>query len=489
MHRVPRGALIVVGAVMVFRLIVAARIPLTEDESYYWSWSRHLAFGYLDHPPMVAWLIALTSPLGRSPLLVRLPFILCEAVAALALGRTAAAISGNARAETATVVLFSFIAQPRFAIGEALPDGPYLAGWALSLFFMVRAANQPSFARMVPLGIALGATLLSRFFGWALVGGITMWALFPVRTLLWRRGLWIALGIAVALVAPLFWWNATHAWMNVIFTFQGRHDMRVFSIDRFTSASTIRAVVFGLLVWIVAYVTAIRPRYPLLAWTALPLATLLMLLSFFETTESYWLLGPVASLCVGIGIAYAGASIAWQRLIAATWLTAGAYTMVAVAFIALPEGAQTALLRASDGRLKAPFYSGTFTYASLAEDLGSTSRHDRVEILTDQFEIASELLYHGVQARIVEPAPQVPQWESWYLDGAPAGSAVFVGFVPIAQDPQLLLRAHEACNSLAKGPTLSYRFAQTQAETFYTQRCSLRADAAYALFREDAPAR
>ena len=27
---------------------------LFEDEAYYWVWSKNLAFGYFDHPPMVA---------------------------------------------------------------------------------------------------------------------------------------------------------------------------------------------------------------------------------------------------------------------------------------------------------------------------------------------------------------------------------------------------------------------------------------------------
>jgi 4-amino-4-deoxy-L-arabinose transferase-like glycosyltransferase len=30
---------------------------LTADEAYYWMWSKHLAFGYYDHPPMVALVI------------------------------------------------------------------------------------------------------------------------------------------------------------------------------------------------------------------------------------------------------------------------------------------------------------------------------------------------------------------------------------------------------------------------------------------------
>ncbi len=40
-----------------FRLWYISFRQLVEDEAVYWSWSRHLAGGYLDHPPMVAYLI------------------------------------------------------------------------------------------------------------------------------------------------------------------------------------------------------------------------------------------------------------------------------------------------------------------------------------------------------------------------------------------------------------------------------------------------
>jgi len=48
-------------AVVVFasalRLIYGAQVELMPEETYYWNYSRHLDIGYLDHPPMVGWLI------------------------------------------------------------------------------------------------------------------------------------------------------------------------------------------------------------------------------------------------------------------------------------------------------------------------------------------------------------------------------------------------------------------------------------------------
>src|SRR5665213_1050815 len=63
-------ALLVLIAV---RLLAAALIPLSPDETYYLSWSRFPAWSYYDHPPMIAWWIwAGTHLLGDTPLGVRL---------------------------------------------------------------------------------------------------------------------------------------------------------------------------------------------------------------------------------------------------------------------------------------------------------------------------------------------------------------------------------------------------------------------------------
>ena len=52
-----RDTAITVLALVALRLVSATWTPLTFDEAYYWMWSKHLAFGYYDHPPAVAYVI------------------------------------------------------------------------------------------------------------------------------------------------------------------------------------------------------------------------------------------------------------------------------------------------------------------------------------------------------------------------------------------------------------------------------------------------
>ena len=60
------AASVLLALVFLVRIVAAATTPLTEDEAYYRLWSQHLAFGYYDHPPMIAWWIWLGRHLAGS---------------------------------------------------------------------------------------------------------------------------------------------------------------------------------------------------------------------------------------------------------------------------------------------------------------------------------------------------------------------------------------------------------------------------------------
>jgi 4-amino-4-deoxy-L-arabinose transferase-like glycosyltransferase len=70
-----RAAAILVALTLV-RLIALrlSNVDLFFDESQYWSWSRHLAFGYFSKPPLLAWLIAAAELVcGSAEACVRAP--------------------------------------------------------------------------------------------------------------------------------------------------------------------------------------------------------------------------------------------------------------------------------------------------------------------------------------------------------------------------------------------------------------------------------
>src|SRR5262249_28472159 len=81
----PTTVVLVVATLTFFRLWAATKVGLAPDEAYYWLWSQTPAFGYADHPPMIAWWIWLsTGILGNTPLGIRMLPVVSALLASIA---------------------------------------------------------------------------------------------------------------------------------------------------------------------------------------------------------------------------------------------------------------------------------------------------------------------------------------------------------------------------------------------------------------------
>jgi 4-amino-4-deoxy-L-arabinose transferase-like glycosyltransferase len=59
--------------VLALRFVFLGSLNLFPEEAYYWNYAQHLDIGYLDHPPMVAWVIWIaTSLAGNTEFAVRI---------------------------------------------------------------------------------------------------------------------------------------------------------------------------------------------------------------------------------------------------------------------------------------------------------------------------------------------------------------------------------------------------------------------------------
>ncbi|MET0431928.1 MAG: glycosyltransferase family 39 protein, partial [Hyphomicrobium sp.] len=102
-------------ALTVVRLIIAGHTGLVDDEAYYRMWSLAPALSYLDHPPMVAWVIGAGRALaGDSALGVRLLAPLIVLAGAAVLWRTAFLLYGPTIASRAVWLM---LAMPLLAVG------------------------------------------------------------------------------------------------------------------------------------------------------------------------------------------------------------------------------------------------------------------------------------------------------------------------------------------------------------------------------------
>jgi 4-amino-4-deoxy-L-arabinose transferase-like glycosyltransferase len=221
------SVLVLAGAEVIW-ILAAAWIPLFPDEMYYWEWSRHLAAGYFDHPPAIAWLIrGGTMLLGATAIGVRLPSIVCGMIAALGVQASAAELGGaEARARAAGI----FVALPLLSgvFILATPDAPLLAAVSWALYAVLRATRPgpaPSLRWWLIAGGLLGAGFLSKYTLVLVPAGVALAAALhrPLRRLYATPGPYLAVLLAAAVIVPLLAWNAGHDWIS--FRFQLAHGL------------------------------------------------------------------------------------------------------------------------------------------------------------------------------------------------------------------------------------------------------------------------
>jgi 4-amino-4-deoxy-L-arabinose transferase-like glycosyltransferase len=204
------------GLTMV-RMFVAATSPMAPDEAYYWVWSRALAPGYLDHPPMVAlWIRAGTSLLGETALGVRFLAPFSAALGTFLLVRAGDMLLPGRHAGFAAGVLMN--ASLLFAVGTTTltPDTPLLLFWTATLWALAKLLTSGDGRWWLVAGLAAGLALDSKYTGILLAPAILAWVVLVPRMRVWLRRwiFWASAVVAALLFSPVLWWNAEHGFAS-----------------------------------------------------------------------------------------------------------------------------------------------------------------------------------------------------------------------------------------------------------------------------------
>src|ERR1700754_3080696 len=199
--RLVRNTSLTVLALVVLRLVAAAWTPLTFDEAYYWMWSKHLAGGYYDHPPAVAYVIrAGTMIAGDTELGVRLVSILLALPMSLAVYRTAAILFGGERVAATATILLNVTLMAAVGTMIVTPDAPLLVASSFVLFFLAKVLETGKGAWWLGVGAAVGCALLSKYTALFFGPAILIWLVRVPKLRCWLVSPWTYLGGLAALV-------------------------------------------------------------------------------------------------------------------------------------------------------------------------------------------------------------------------------------------------------------------------------------------------
>jgi 4-amino-4-deoxy-L-arabinose transferase-like glycosyltransferase len=329
-------------ALTLIRLTVARFAPLAPDEAYYWVWSRALAPGYLDAPPMVAlWIRAGTFLAGPGALGIRLLGPLSAALGSLLLWDAAERLLPGRRAGLAGAALLN--ATLLFGVGAVVmtPDTPLLFFWVACIWALARFLSARRGSWLVLAGLFAGLALDSKYTAVLLAPAILLWLLTvpELRGWLIRPAPWLGALAGAAAFAPVVAWNAAHGWAS--FLKQGGRvgDFRPTNAIRFLGelaagqAGLATPLVFVLCVagGLAALRLGWKRRDP--AWTLLAAMTVLPALvfvqhAFGDRVQANWpaVLYPSASLAAA-GLEWR----VWTRLRAPAVVLGFAITVIAYA--------------------------------------------------------------------------------------------------------------------------------------------------------------
>ena len=296
--------LLVAAVVTIYRWVVlhfaADVIDLYADEAYYWGWAQHFDFGYYSKPPMVAWLIMLSTSLFGDT------FFGIKALSPLVYVFTTLNVYFLAKElfDDEEIAFWSgaaFLTLPAVWLSSLLisTDVPFLFFWSLAMLFFVKAIKSNRWRDWIVTGIAGGGGLLSKYT--MIVFVVSALAYLAVSRTnqhhLRNPRLYAAMALAALIFSPNLWWNYTHQFVS--FKHVERDNAHItgihFHFNKMLEFLGSQFGVFGPILF--GWLLAILPRYRTLAkeesfkllwWFVIPMFALILAISLLSRAFANW---------------------------------------------------------------------------------------------------------------------------------------------------------------------------------------------------------
>ncbi len=299
-----RAAMVLLGSLTLVRLVVLWIDPnsLYADETQYWLWAQSLDWGYFSKPPMIAWMIWLTtSVFGDSDWAVRFSAPILHLVTASFLGLTAARLFGPRAGFWAAAL---WVLMPAVWLSSIIisTDGVMMVGWSIGLYALVRLREQRSWTYALILGAAAGWAFLSKYATLYFLIGTALAIVVdgPSRRALLSLQGGAALTLFLALISGNVLWNSANDFATVSHTAANANwQGSLFNFEELTQFIGDQFLVFGpatFIAFIAAIVVAIRRFKPgqdervllMLAGFAVPALVIVAGQAFISRAHANW---------------------------------------------------------------------------------------------------------------------------------------------------------------------------------------------------------
>ncbi|HEV2425074.1 MAG TPA: glycosyltransferase family 39 protein [Terriglobia bacterium] len=209
--------LVIATAKLLIQMAAAGRYGYFRDELYFVDLSRHLDWGYLDAPPLIAGIAAAArTTLGTSLLGLRFLPALAGAVKVILAGLIARELGGKRFAQALAAV--AVLAAPAFLGADHLltMNAFEPVFWTGCAYFLIRAVKTASRSAWIGFGILAGLGLENKYSMFFFLSGILLGLLLSSgRRLLWNRWLWVAGLITLLIFLPNLIWQIHHGFISL----------------------------------------------------------------------------------------------------------------------------------------------------------------------------------------------------------------------------------------------------------------------------------
>jgi len=327
-------------AALALQLATITQYGYFRDELYYLVCARHLAWGYVDQPPLSLALLALTRmALGESLVAIRLLPALAGAATVYVTGMIARELGGRGFAQ-ALACLAALLSPVFLGTAHVFSMNVFdLLLWTLAALLLTRILRDGRPRDWVWLGVLMGLGLLNKvsmlWLGMGLLAGLVL-----TRERRWLATPWPYLGGAIAAVMflPHLIWQVVHGFPTLEFMRNAtRHKMVDVSWVQFVTRQALEMGPANAVVWLPGLCFALFARggrrWRLLG--ILYLAVALLLLAGGRSRASYLAVAYPMLLALG-GVVIEGAFDArWRALRGVIFAVVLALGLVPIPF-ALP---------------------------------------------------------------------------------------------------------------------------------------------------------
>jgi 4-amino-4-deoxy-L-arabinose transferase-like glycosyltransferase len=223
----PKKTIWLIGIAIIVKVALSFLLELGNDEVYYYTYAVQPDWNHFDHPPMVGWMIQLSTLNLNwvSTLSMRLGSILAAAISTWIVFRIGALIH-NERAGWIAALLYTCSIYTSIIAGLfIMPDSPQLLFFTGSIYLMTKWVVKPHlFTKLnwLVLGLLIGLATLSKVHGLYLWVGFGGFLLFHQLKTLKQPFLYIAVVITLLALIPILYWNIAYDFITYKF-----HSKRV----------------------------------------------------------------------------------------------------------------------------------------------------------------------------------------------------------------------------------------------------------------------